>query len=554
MEQISRVKTFECINEVYSSSKGLSSLELSSYELSFLSHYFGLSPKEALILAVIILISLDGDDVTLSGIVKHFKLEDIKKFEILEELESLIAKGMIETLSIGNIIANNKGSFIKINSVLMDAILRGKPIPSFAAKCITDSIGLLGEIRELMEKRTKRKITLEQFVERIQELRITCQSLFLIKHLEALNIKVINAFIFLYIIWDTLSGVDAVDVGYITEEIFDDSSERIRYMQSINSKENELIRHDLVKIVDNQFYDIVEISLTDKSLMLAQEAGLKILRRKKKSLNIIEANEISTKKLFFNAKENVQISLLAELLSKSSFEKIQERMASKGHPKGLTVLFHGFPGTGKTESVLQIAKQTNRDVIKLDISQTKSAWYGQSEMIIKRVFDDYRSLVNNSDVTPILLFNEADAIISKRVDVGTSSITNTENTVQNILLEELEKFEGIFIATTNLYQNFDTAFERRFLFKVEFCKPQKQVQFEIWKEMNPILTDFEIEELTKQYDLSGGQINNVIRKCEMFEIAKGQTTTFKVIEEFCEMELLGDRNRQKLGFFTFDKI
>lgn len=554
MEQISRVKTFECINEVYSSSKGLSSLELSSYELSFLSHYFGLSPKEALILAVIILISLDGDDVTLSGIVKHFKLEDIKKFEILEELESLIAKGMIETLSIGNIIANNKGSFIKINSVLMDAILRGKPIPSFAAKCITDSIGLLGEIRELMEKRTKRKITLEQFVERIQELRITCQSLFLIKHLEALNIKVINAFIFLYIIWDTLSGVDAVDVGYITEEIFDDSSERIRYMQSINSKENELIRHDLVKIVDNQFYDIVEISLTDKSLMLAQEAGLKILRRKKKSLNIIEANEISTKKLFFNAKENVQISLLAELLSKSSFEKIQERMASKGHPKGLTVLFHGFPGTGKTESVLQVAKQTNRDVIKLDISQTKSAWYGQSEMIIKRVFDDYRSLVNNSDVTPILLFNEADAIISKRVDVGTSSITNTENTVQNILLEELEKFEGIFIATTNLYQNFDTAFERRFLFKVEFCKPQKEVQFEIWKEMYPILTDFEIDELTKQYDLSGGQINNVIRKCEMFEIVKGQTTTFKVIEEFCEIEHLGVRNRQKLGFFTFDKM
>ena len=288
--------------------------------------------------------------------------------------------------------------------------------------------------------------------------------------------------------------------------------------------------------------------------MLAQEAGLKILRRKKKSLNIIEANEISTKKLFFNAKENVQISLLAELLSKSSFEKIQERMASKGHPKGLTVLFHGFPGTGKTESVLQVAKQTNRDVIKLDISQTKSAWYGQSEMIIKRVFDDYRSLVNNSDVTPILLFNEADAIISKRVDVGTSSITNTENTVQNILLEELEKFEGIFIATTNLYQNFDTAFERRFLFKVEFCKPQKEVQFEIWKEMFPILTDFEIDELTKQYDLSGGQINNVIRKCEMFEIVKGQTTTFKVIEEFCEMELLGDRNRQKLGFFTFDKI
>jgi SpoVK/Ycf46/Vps4 family AAA+-type ATPase len=90
--------------------------------------------------------------------------------------------------------------------------------------------------------------------------------------------------------------------------------------------------------------------------------------------------------------------------------------------------------------------------------------------IIKQVFKDYKSYAKGLQATPILFFNEADAIIAKRKELNFSNVSDTENRIQNILLEEFENFEGILIATTNLVNNMDNAFERRFLFKVEFKK------------------------------------------------------------------------------------
>ena len=83
-------------------------------------------------------------------------------------------------------------------------------------------------------------------------------------------------------------------------------------------------------------------------------------------------------------------------------------------PSGITVLFHGAPGTGKTASTYQIAKNTGRDIMMVDISDTKSMWFGESEKRIKAVFADYNKSLKYSKIAPILVFNEADAVFSKR--------------------------------------------------------------------------------------------------------------------------------------------
>src|SRR5690606_29460031 len=99
---------------------------------------------------------------------------------------------------------------------------------------------------------------------------------------------------------------------------------------------------------------------------------------------------------------------------------------------------------------------------------------------------------------PILFFNEADALISKRKDVGISATGETENRIQNILLEELENFRGILIATTNLVNNLDSAFDRRFLFKVEFQQPDLEVRSKIWKQKLPHLSSEDSSLLASQ--------------------------------------------------------
>ena len=239
--------------------------------------------------------------------------------------------------------------------------------------------------------------------------------------------------------------------------------------------------------------------------------------------------------------------MLKDLLTDAKFSATQQRLSEKNLSKGVTVLLHGAPGTGKTEMVKQIARETNRQLMKVEISQSKSMWFGESEKIVKRIFTDYKSFAKDCERVPILLFNEADAIISKRGDVGNSGVDQTENAMQNIILEEMENFEGILIATTNLANNFDKAFERRFLFKIHFQKPDVSIRSKIWKSKLPFLASEDCNILAGQFDFSGGQIDNVLRKNEIHEIIHGEKVTMENLVSFCSEETLVS-NRVKIGF------
>ncbi|MCB0513242.1 MAG: ATP-binding protein, partial [Bacteroidetes bacterium] len=238
---------------------------------------------------------------------------------------------------------------------------------------------------------------------------------------------------------------------------------------------------------------------------------------------------------------------LQNLLQEDKYHETQTRLTNKGLPKGIAILLHGVPGTGKTEIVKQLAKTTNREIMKVEISQSKSMWFGESEKIIKRIFTDYRAYAKESKLTPILLFNEADAIISKRKENSNSGVAQTENAIQNIILEELENFEGILMATTNLANNMDAAFERRFLFKIPFKKPTKEVRAKIWKSKLPHLEAECCQILAEKFDFSGGQIDNIIRKSEIQEIVHGSVTNFEQIQSFCKEEFIITKTT-KIGF------
>ena len=244
--------------------------------------------------------------------------------------------------------------------------------------------------------------------------------------------------------------------------------------------------------------------------------------------------------------------LMDTLYSEDERRKIEWAIGSiiAGDSKNIQkfLVFYGEPGTGKTESVMQIAKETGRAVMHVDISNTKSMWFGESEKIIKQIFADYRRLCERSKVKPILLFNEADAIFSKRKDVSRSNVAQTENAIQNIILEEMENLDGILVATTNLADNFDAAFERRFLFKVRFDKPTIEAKKSIWMNKLSMLTDAEAQMLAVQFDMSGGQIDNIVRKVIMNEIVKGETPTLAGLKTLCAEEKLNCGNLTRIGF------
>ena len=184
----------------------------------------------------------------------------------------------------------------------------------------------------------------------------------------------------------------------------------------------------------------------------------------------------------------------------------------------------------------------------ISISETKNKYFGESEKLVKKIFDDYKKLCESSEVMPILLFNEADGILSTRKNVGSSSVDQTENAIQNILLQEMEDFKGILIATTNLTNNLDKAFERRFLYKVKFEKPSPESRMKIWMDKIAELPEKDASALAGQFDLSGGQIENIARKWLMKKVLSGKNPVFEEIVSFCEEEQMNRNAVQRIGF------
>ncbi len=254
--------------------------------------------------------------------------------------------------------------------------------------------------------------------------------------------------------------------------------------------------------------------------------------------------------MFYNASEQKQVDTLTSLLMQKNFSRIQTRLKENGMRTGFACLFHGGPGTGKTETVYQIARLTERNILQVNVSEIKSMWVGESEKNIKALFDRYRSLVEKEEKAPILFFNEADAIIGKRQEGAERAVEKMENSIQNIILQEMENLTGIMIATTNLTQNMDKAFERRFLYKIQFDKPTAEARQSIWESMLPDISKEDAHILASQYGFSGGQIENISRKRSVEKILYGEDGNgLERLKELCDNELIikPDKHR-KIGF------
>lgn len=237
---------------------------------------------------------------------------------------------------------------------------------------------------------------------------------------------------------------------------------------------------------------------------------------------MIKSKDIVAKQLYYENDTQQQIVELEDLLDENRYQQIHSRMKEAGFRCGFTCLFYGAPGVGKTETVLQLARKTGRNIIQVNVEQIKSMWVGESEKNIKALFDNYRNQVESQSLAPILLFNEADAVIGMRHKGAERAIEKMENSLQNIILQEMEKIDGILIATTNLVQNFDKAFERRFLYKVKFNAPSIQTRRHIWQSIMPEISEETASWLASHYNLSGGQIENVARRYAINTILYGQ--------------------------------
>ena len=337
------------------------------------------------------------------------------------------------------------------------------------------------------------------------------------------------------------------------ENVFANHARFNRVRGLLRSGEHELMQANLIEhrcedgIADPNRYSMTEHA---KRTLLAE---MNVATPSEKVADVLRAQDLTEKPMYYTRQNEKQVTELSSFFQDEQYRQIRQRMQQRGFRNGFACLFYGGPGTGKTETVYQLARQTGRDIMIVDVPKIKSKWVGDSEKNIKALFDRYRELVSRAGdekPAPILLFNEADAIIGIRKEGAQSAVDKMENSIQNIILQEMETLDGIMIATTNLADNLDTAFERRFLYKIQFDKPDATVRAKIWQTMIPELTETDSTALAESYELSGGQIENVARKYAINCILHGDSANqLQVLRDYCNNErLCTKRESRRVGF------
>ncbi len=370
-----------------------------------------------------------------------------------------------------------------------------------------------------------------------------------VKHLKEYNLNDENEMMVAYFAHRLVNRDDDDIRFHDIEDLYDSRADFNNAKGKLRSGEHKLQEKKLVehKCVDG-LADVTRYKLTEaaKRDLLAE---MKLNATEEKLADMLDASKLSQKQLFFPKDIQRQVDELSRFLQPENYQKIQERMKEKGFRYGFACLFYGSPGTGKTESVYQLARMTGRNIMVVDVPQLKSMWVGQSEKNVKALFDRYREQVKKAKLTPILLFNEADAIIGIRKNGADNAVDKMENSLQNIILQEMEQLDGIMIATTNLQQNLDKAFERRFLYKIKFDKPTVEARAHIWQSMIPELGELDVHTLASKYDFSGGQIENIARHYAIDNILHGKNEdVLPMLIRHCDNERLDEKDKRKIGF------
>lgn len=504
----------KCIEHIVAVAFGTTSKKeelLALPEIISLLQFFKISYEELVVLSLLIEGGIRQEEQGIDAFLEYFGggLSGIK--DINEALHSLISKGYVVSTTKNKFSKTLIKQTFQVDEKIYEALLNDKK-EGLEFKPAENFNQLLKNINEIFRKRKDGcfdAATLKKLVERELTAATKDESLSWLNSFSDLTHE--DKILFLLAAYTHQKDEEQIDLEYHIKQIEDNFSKQKAFRDSIDNKTSELIKHDLLFKAEDGFVFDEFVGLTEKAIQaLFQKEKNKTKKQTYATATVLLPEDIILEELFYNESELSQINTIERILSKEKHQLVVNQLVENGLAKGISILFNGFSGTGKTATAKHLAKITNRPLFCVDVEKIANKWIGDSEKNTKKIFDEYYEFSNQCELTPILFFNE-ESIFSKRVEVGHSS-DRTHNSMQNILLEQMEQFTGITIATSNHAEKLDKAFERRFLYKVEFEKPTKETQYNILSNAFQNISKETINTVLEEYSFTGGQIYNIKKK------------------------------------------
>jgi AAA+ superfamily predicted ATPase len=475
--------------------------------IQYVVDFFEITKPMALVVSVITYNQILGETIPFKKLLKGLGFTPKQAIEILGEIRTLKIKGWL--IGSRNRFSSNNNSY-ELSANALQAVISGNKEDLSMPTCESqvDALVETSKLLSLYSHEEDKDIILEVLFEQI-----SCYKHFPVFD-KIFNDKELDSAEKGILIWmasQYVLGFFIMDIAWAVEKIFG-SVHWLKNFKNRISTDGYLIHQKYIAFDDTGFADFSNVFLGDSVTELIDVSKEKIKRKPIFNLcdNILPT-QTQEMQLFFNSNNTAHIEELKAITNTEAYERIVTNFKKHGMSSGIAVLLSGAPGTGKTETVKQLAKEQDRMLLMVDISKFKSMWLGESEKNIKKIFKEYAAACHYYENKPILLLNEADAILGTRIRIN-SSIDQTMNNIQNILLQELEDFEGILMATTNLTENLDPAFDRRFIMKFKFELPNVETRYKIIQKQFPELSEEFCQLFANEYILSGAQIQNIRRR------------------------------------------
>jgi hypothetical protein len=546
VEQITRIITDSGFSD--------ESLKKTDAQATVLAAYLGSNKIQAVLFSVICNLNFSNRAVGLERIAENLKCTPITVAAYLSDLEELesrkILRKEVEDASPRKPLSESLSTYaFSVNPQVLDALLCGKPfcIPEVV---IRDSFELIQAIGDLVQQRHDHKISFDEMRDEVARLEDEHKKMDFISEIMKLNLDRNERILYYKLCYEYFQGELECSLTPLIRTITHDTREFLDLHHQLRYGTSWLVAKEYIAFREGFFRSDKEVYLTPKGIELVTRGDKKIQLevQEKTPPDFLLAKDFREQNLYYSHELQEKHDFLSGLLMQEQYGTLIRRLGKAQMKTGIAILFHGPPGTGKTESAYQLARKTGRNILQVSISEMKSKWFGDSEKNIKQLFDRYRKISNHSERLPILLFNEADGILSTRRQMGSSDVRHTENAIQNIILQEMEQLDGIMIATTNLIRNLDKAFDRRFLYKIEFEKPSLEARYHIWRDKLPSLSGAAAWHFAELYDFSGGQIDNIARKFVMARVLNGKNPLQSQIESWCKEETTNGSGLSKIGF------